>query len=80
MEDTFFHHLDEVDRATATNLQPWACGPNFPADTFFEDDHCIASNEYELWQNGYNGSTYDQTSYFAGNERAAEQYCLCSLE
>jgi len=80
MEDTFFHHLDEVNRATATNLQPLANGPNFPTDTFLEDDHYIASNEYELWQNDYNGSAYDQTSYFAENERTAEQHCLSSLE
>lgn len=80
MENRFFHHLDEIEQATATNLQPWASGPDFSADTFLEDDHCIASNEYELWQNGYNRSIRDQTSSFAGIERAAEPYCLYSLE
>lgn len=79
MENTFFHHLNEIERATATNLQPLASGPDFPADTL-EDDLYVASNEYELWQNDYNGSAFDQTSFFAGNERAAEQDCLCSLE
>jgi len=79
MEDTFFHHhSDEIERATSTN--PRARGPDFLADTFLEDDHYVASNEYELWQNDYNGSACDQPNAFAGNERAAEQYCLYSLE
>jgi len=80
MEDTFFHHLNEADQATSINLRPCASGLNFSADTFLEDEHNIASNEHVPWQNCYSGSTYDQTSYCAGNERTAEQYCLCSPE
>jgi hypothetical protein len=76
MENTFFHYLNEIERTTATNHQPWESGHDFPADTFLEDDHYVASNEYEPWQNDYSGFACDQAGSFAGDERAAEHNCL----
>lgn len=79
MEDMFHHHLEEIEQTTAVNLPPWTRGPNFQANNFLENDHYVASHEYEPWPYDYNGPGHNQIDSFAENGRIAEQHCPCSL-